>query len=43
MIEVSKKSGYCGWYGIESRGRAEIIKGIELLNKYLLKKEKPTS
>jgi L-ribulose-5-phosphate 3-epimerase len=35
MIGLSKDSGYKGWYGIESNGREEIRKGIELLNKYL--------
>jgi L-ribulose-5-phosphate 3-epimerase len=35
MIRLSKDSGYCGWYGIESNGREEIRKGIELLKKYL--------
>jgi len=35
MIQLSKKSGYRGWYGIESSGREEIKKGIQLLNKYL--------
>ncbi len=35
MIELSKKS-YMGWYGIESSGREEIKKGIELLKKHLL-------
>jgi len=38
MIRLCKESGYRGWYGIESRGREEIKKGIELLNKYLLNK-----
>jgi sugar phosphate isomerase/epimerase len=37
MIRLSKDSGYKGWYGIESSGREEIKKGIELLKKYLLK------
>ena len=37
MIELSKKT-YRGWYGIESSGREEIKKGIELLNKHLLGK-----
>jgi hypothetical protein len=37
MIQLSHDSGYRGWYGIESKGRAEIKKGIELLTKYLLK------
>jgi len=36
MIELSKNSGYKGWYGIESSGREEIKKGVEILNKYLL-------
>jgi len=35
MIELSKKT-YKGWYGIESSGREEIKKGIELLKKHLL-------
>ena len=35
MINLSKESGYQGWYGIESNGREEIRKGIELLKKYL--------
>ena len=36
MIELSKNAGYRGWYGIESSGRDEIKKGIEMLKKYLL-------
>lgn len=36
MIKLSKEGGYHGWYGIESRGREEIKKGIGLLKKYLL-------
>ena len=36
MIKLCKDSGYMGWYGIESSGRDEIIKGKELLKKYLL-------
>jgi len=36
MIELSKKMGYKGWYGIESSGRDGIKKGIELLKKHLL-------
>jgi sugar phosphate isomerase/epimerase len=36
MIRMSKDGGYRGWYGIESRGRQEIKKGIQLLKKYLL-------
>jgi len=35
MIELCKDSGYQGWYGIESRGREEIRKGISLLKEYL--------
>jgi L-ribulose-5-phosphate 3-epimerase len=35
MIQWSKDSGYHGWYGIESSGRDEVKKGIELLKKYL--------
>ena len=35
MIRLAKESGYRGWYGIESSGRDEIKKGIELLKKYL--------
>ncbi|MEP7373769.1 MAG: TIM barrel protein [Chitinophagaceae bacterium] len=35
MINLSKDSGYSGWYGIESNGREEIKKGIGLLKKYL--------
>ncbi len=35
MINLAKSSGYKGWYGIESSGREEIKKGIELLKKYL--------
>ncbi len=38
MIKLSHDSGYRGWYGIESKGREEIKKGIELLKKYLLNK-----
>jgi hypothetical protein len=35
MIRLAKESGYRGWYGIESSGREEIIKGTRLLKKYL--------
>lgn len=35
MIRLCKEGGYRGWYGIESRGRTEVRKGIELLRKYL--------
>jgi L-ribulose-5-phosphate 3-epimerase len=38
MIKLCQASGYRGWYGIESRGREEIRKGVALLNKYLLNK-----
>ena len=34
MIELCQNSGYHGWYGIESRGREEIKKGIGLLKSY---------
>jgi len=36
MIRLCRDSGYQGWYGIESKGREEVKKGIELLRKYLL-------
>lgn len=36
MIELCKKGGYKGWYGIESSGREAIKKGVEMLKKYLL-------
>jgi hypothetical protein len=36
MIELCKKGGYKGWYGIESSGREAIKKGIEILKKHLL-------
>lgn len=35
MIELCKHSGYHGWYGIESDGRAAIQQGKQLLHKYL--------
>jgi L-ribulose-5-phosphate 3-epimerase len=35
MIKLAKDGGYRGWYGIESSGREEIKKGVELLKKYL--------
>lgn len=35
MIRLAKDSGYRGWYGIESSGREEIKKGINILKKYL--------
>lgn len=35
MIQLCKDAGYHGWYGIESDGREEVRKGIELLKKYL--------
>lgn len=38
MIALSRKSGYRGWYGIESSGREEIKKGIALLKQHLLGK-----
>jgi sugar phosphate isomerase/epimerase len=36
MIKLSHDLGYRGWYGIESKGREEVTKGIGLLRKYLL-------
>jgi len=36
MIKLSRDGGYNGWYGIESGGREEVKKGVELLKKYLL-------
>jgi len=38
MISMSKTAGYRGWYGIESRGRDAIRKGVNLLNTHLLGK-----
>jgi len=35
MINLCRNSGYKGWYGIESSGRDEILKGRDLLRKYL--------
>jgi len=35
MIQMSKKLGYTGWYGIESTGRDAIRMGKDLLVKYL--------
>jgi len=35
MIKLCHDGGYRGWYGIESTGREAIIKGKELLKKYL--------
>ncbi len=37
MIDLCRESGYRGWYGIESKGREEIKKGIEILKKHLLR------
>jgi L-ribulose-5-phosphate 3-epimerase len=39
MIRLCQEAGYAGWYGIESRGRDEIRKGIHLLRKYLVNAE----
>ena len=36
MINLAKRSGYRGWYGIESSGREAITKGKELLIKCLM-------
>jgi hydroxypyruvate isomerase len=38
MIDLCKKAGYHGWYGIESTGREAIKQGKSLLNKYLFGK-----
>jgi L-ribulose-5-phosphate 3-epimerase len=38
MIKMARDAGYHGWYGIESSGRDAIIKGKQLLNKYLFNK-----
>jgi L-ribulose-5-phosphate 3-epimerase len=35
MIELCKKAGFHGWYGIESDGRDAIMKGIGMLRKWL--------
>lgn len=35
MIQLSKTSGYRGWYGIESDGREAVHQSIGLLKKYL--------
>jgi sugar phosphate isomerase/epimerase len=35
LIELCHDAGYRGWYGIESSGREEILKGKTLLKKYL--------
>jgi L-ribulose-5-phosphate 3-epimerase len=35
MIQLCNDGGYRGWYGIESSGREAIMKGKELLKKYL--------
>ncbi|QEC68334.1 TIM barrel protein [Panacibacter ginsenosidivorans] len=35
MIGLCKRSGYHGWYGIESDGRAAVQEGKRLLQKYL--------
>lgn len=35
MINLCKKSGYQGWYGIESNGREAVRHGKKLLKKYL--------
>ncbi len=35
MIRLAVDSGYSGWWGIESSGREQIMKGKELLTRYL--------
>lgn len=37
MIKMTYEAGFRGWYGVESKGRENIYKSIELLNKYLPK------
>ena len=39
MIRMCKDNGYRGWYGIESKGREEVQKGIQYLKKYLMAEE----
>ena len=39
MMTACKEAGYTGWYGIESNGRAAIIKGKKLLQQHVLEKE----
>jgi len=36
MIRMSREAGYKGWWGIESNGRDEIMKGIRLLKEYVM-------
>ena len=36
MINLTRAGGYRGWYGIESSGREEVKKSVELLKKYLV-------
>jgi sugar phosphate isomerase/epimerase len=40
MIRMTKDAGYKGWYGIESKGREEVHKGIQYLKKYLFSVER---
>lgn len=35
MLDLCREKGYHGWYGIESPGRAQIEKAIQLLNAHL--------
>jgi len=35
MIQLCKDAGYIGWYGIESRGREQVIRSIKLLREFL--------
>lgn len=35
MIRLCKEGGYQGWYGVETKGREGVLKGIEWLRKYL--------
>jgi len=34
MLELCRKGGYRGWYGIESGGREAIMEGIRLLTDF---------
>ncbi|HSN09249.1 MAG TPA: TIM barrel protein, partial [Hanamia sp.] len=38
LIRLCQDKGYCGWYGIESKGREAVMLGKSLLEKYLTKK-----
>lgn len=36
MLDICVKGGFTGWYGIESNGREEVQKGIDLLKTHLV-------